>query len=86
MSERFGSARDFPADVAGLRGLAAVMIADFDSASLAPEQLDALRAFFDLGGNLVVAGGAAWERTVVPLTDDPASPPPPSRRWPTSPP
>lgn len=70
LSERFRSARDFPSATALLRGLAAVVIADFDSATLSPGQHDALRGFLNLGGSLVVAGGAAWERTVRPLPED----------------
>lgn len=69
-TERFRSAGDFPSSAGFLRGLGAVVIADFDSATLSPDQLDALRGFLHLGGSLVVAGGAAWERTVRPLPED----------------
>lgn len=70
VSRRFSSGRDFPSDAAMLRGLKMVVIADFDSASLNPEQVKALRDFVGLGGSLVVGGGPTWERTVPPLPDD----------------
>lgn len=70
VSQRFSSAQDFPETATGLLGLEAVVIDDFDSASLGPDQLDALRGYLDLGGGLLVAGGAAGERTAAALPED----------------
>ena len=59
--------RDFPDQVVQLQGLAAVVIDDFDTASLSGDQLRALQGFVGLGGSLVVGGGSRWRRTVAPL-------------------
>ncbi|MGQ0744474.1 MAG: hypothetical protein ACT4OS_09100 [Acidimicrobiales bacterium] len=69
VSERFASARDFPADAALLTGLAAVVIVDFDSAGLERAQVAALEDFVALGGSLVLGGGAAAPRTVLALPE-----------------
>ena len=59
-----GSAEEFPTDVMGLAGLSAVVIADFDTATLSQVQMGALRDYVGLGGSLVMAGGVAWRRTL----------------------
>jgi len=56
--------RDFPDVALHLAGLHAVVIDDFDSATLSPGQRRALQDYVSLGGTLVVAGGAAWSRTL----------------------
>ena len=70
VSTRFSSAADFPTSVTGLRGLRAVVIQGFDSATLGREQMQALRDFVGLGGALVLGGGAEAARTVGPLPED----------------
>ncbi len=67
VSERFASALDFPDSAAMLTGLKAVVIVDFDSASLSKPQVAALEDFVALGGSLVLGGGLSAERTVLPL-------------------
>ena len=53
---RFGSAAAFPNNAVYLSGLNAILIDDFDSASLSQAQVQALKDFVGLGGSLVVAG------------------------------
>ncbi len=66
---RFGSAQGFPTNAVYLAGLHAVVVDDFDASTLSDAQLRALRDFVELGGSLVVAGGSAWRRTLLPLAD-----------------
>jgi len=54
--------RDFPRAALQLAGLDAVVIDNFDTATLAAGQRQALRDYVSLGGTLVVAGGAAGSR------------------------
>ncbi len=64
---RFASAQAFPTNAVYLSGLSAIVIDQFDSASLSQAQLQALRDFVGLGGSLVLAGGSTWRRTLLPL-------------------
>jgi hypothetical protein len=65
--DAYGSAQDFPTNPLLLAGYATIVIDDFDSATLSPPQLQALRDFVGLGGSLVLVGGAHWRRTLAPL-------------------
>jgi hypothetical protein len=67
IATRFNGATDFPASALDLTGLQTIVIDDFDSASLSHAQMGALTDFVGLGGNLVIAGGASWRRTLLPL-------------------
>jgi hypothetical protein len=67
IATRFNGATDFPTTALDLTGLQAIVIDDFDSASLSRAQMRALTDFVGLGGNLVIAGGASWRRTLLPL-------------------
>lgn len=66
----FNTARGFPASSLLLTGFAAVVIDQFDTASLSGAQVRALRDFVGFGGTLVVAGGTGWRRTLAPLPAD----------------
>lgn len=63
----FPSATSFPNNAVFLSGLSAIVIDDFDTASLSQAQVQALKDFVGLGGSLVVAGGPSWRRTMLPL-------------------
>src|ERR1700682_926994 len=67
LATRFNGATDFPTSALDLTGLQAIVIDGFDSASLSQAQMRALTDFVGLGGNLVIAGGASWRRTILPL-------------------
>jgi hypothetical protein len=64
---QFSSAREFPASALPLAGYAALVIDQFDSASLDAARVQAIRDFVGFGGTLVLGGGSAWQRTVGPL-------------------
>jgi hypothetical protein len=64
---RFDNPHDFPTNPVYLVGLAGVVIDQFDTAALAQTQIEALRSFVGLGGTLILAGGASWRRTLLPL-------------------
>src|ERR1700687_871733 len=67
IATRFNGATDFPTSALDLTGLQAIVIDGFDSASLSRAQMSALTNFVAFGGNLVIAGGASWRRTLMPL-------------------
>jgi hypothetical protein len=67
IATRFNGASDFPSSALDLTGLQAIVIDGFDSASLSRAQMTALTNFVAFGGNLVIAGGASWRRTLMPL-------------------
>jgi hypothetical protein len=67
---RFPSAQSFPTNAAFLTGLQAIVIDDFDTSSLSQAQVQALRDFVGFGGDLVVAGGASWRRSMLSLPAD----------------
>lgn len=70
LSPLFTSAHDFPANALMLTGLKAIVIDDFDSASLDTGQTQALKEFVAMGGTLVLAGGEQAARTVLPLPEE----------------
>ena len=69
VSRRFRSAADFPADPLLLADLKAIVVADFDSATLSTEQGQALQTFVAHGGKLLVTGGESATRTLSALPE-----------------
>lgn len=65
-----GSGIGLSADALEMSGLQAVIINDFDSASLTAAQLSTLKTFVGLGGHLILGGGSAWKRTLEALPDE----------------
>lgn len=63
----FSGARAFPATPLLLGTYAAVVVDQFDTATLSGRQLAALREYVGLGGALVLVGGSTWRRTLAPL-------------------
>lgn len=68
--EQEASSQSVPNRAAYLRGLAAVVIEDFDTATLSQAQLDAIRDYVGLGGRLVLIAGSSWRRSISPLPQD----------------
>lgn len=66
----FASVEAFPTSVLYLSGLDAVVLDRVDAASLSQAQVQAIRDFVGLGGALIVAGGATWRRSLLPLPAD----------------
>jgi hypothetical protein len=64
---RFDSVHSLPANAVYLAGLAGIIIDQFDSAGLSQAQVQTLRDFVGLGGTVILAGGASWRRTLLPL-------------------
>src|SRR5262249_46007019 len=64
---RFPAGQGFPAEVIRLTGLNAVILDQFDTGSLGPDQRRALMDFVGLGGTLIEAGGVGARRTLAPL-------------------
>src|SRR5205807_818762 len=81
---RYGSAQGFPSNPLFLGGIAAVVIEDFDASTLSQAQLSAIAEYVGLGGNLVLAGGSAWRRTLsqLPTALLPLHPSATGRAWP----
>ena len=67
---QFNGATDFPKSALDLTGLQTLVIDGFDSGSLSQTQLHAIRDFVGLGGDLVLAGGTSWRRTLLPLPQE----------------
>ncbi|MGH7904532.1 MAG: hypothetical protein ACREPA_10495 [Candidatus Dormibacteraceae bacterium] len=63
----FGGSLPFPDSALHLQGLDAIVIDGYDTASLLPAQLTALREYVAFGGSLIVTGGSGWRRTLLPL-------------------
>src|SRR5439155_17733914 len=63
----FDRPRSFPADAALLAGYVTIVLDQFDTGSLTRQQVEALRDFVGLGGNLVVGARPSWRRTVLTL-------------------
>ncbi len=61
---------DLPPTAAYLGGLAEVVVADFDSASLSQAQVGALQDYAAFGGTLVLVGGGQWRRTFAAFAAD----------------
>ena len=53
-----------PSDALQLSGLSAIVIDDFDTSSLSQAQGRGLEQYVGLGGQLVLAGGSSWRRTL----------------------
>ena len=66
----FDRPKTVPSDAAQLAGYATIVVDQFDTAALTRQQVQALRDFVGLGGNLVVVAGSSWRSTVVPLPGD----------------
>jgi hypothetical protein len=67
MLARFSSPPTFPTNAVFLTGLNGIVLDQFDSASLSQAQVQALKDYVGLGGTLILAGGASWRRTLLPL-------------------
>lgn len=61
------TAQTLPSVALHLGGLAAVVIDNFDTATLSQAQLHALQQYVGLGGTLILAGGGTWRRTLASL-------------------
>jgi hypothetical protein len=66
----FDRGRTVPTDAALLATYSTIVLDQFDTGSLSRQQLQALRDFVGLGGNLVVVAGGSWRSTVLPLPPD----------------
>ena len=66
----FNTAQTFPTGALKLAGYAAVVIDQFDSATLSQTQVQGLRDFVGFGGTLLLAGGGGWRRSIAPLPTD----------------
>jgi hypothetical protein len=66
----YGSARELPTNATTLAGYSAIVIDEFDTATLSAAQIGALRDFTGFGGTLILAGGSSWRRTLAPLAAD----------------
>lgn len=60
----------FPRRAVDLSGLSAILLDHYDTGRLSARQIDALREFVGLGGELVMVGGADLSRTVRNLPDE----------------
>ncbi len=60
---------DFPERVEALRSLDALFIYDFDTTPLQPAQAAALESWVNLGGRLIIGGGAGAARTMAGLPE-----------------
>jgi hypothetical protein len=60
---------DLPADTVAWRMLDVLILSDVDTNELSAGQREALRGWVDTGGQLVVAGGANWQKTTTALAD-----------------
>ena len=67
---RFNSAHGFPTGALRLAGYAAVVIDQFDTATLSQMQVKGLRDYVGFGGTLLLAGGSGWRRSIAPLPVD----------------
>ena len=66
---RLVSEDDFPDRAVEMSGLQAILVNDFDTATLTAGQISALQDFVGLGGSLVIGGGTSWRRTLAGLPD-----------------
>lgn len=60
----------FPTRAVDLSGLSAILLAHYDTGRLSALQIEVLREYVALGGELVMAGGADLSRTVGKLPDE----------------
>lgn len=68
-SVRHLDAELLPEHTAALRGIDILFLHDIDTGALTPAQRDALILWVDLGGQLIVGGGLAGEKTAAGLAD-----------------
>lgn len=68
--QQINSARGLPSSAVQLAGYTAVVIDQFDSATLSQTQTQALRDFVGFGGALLLGGGGGWRRSIAPLPPD----------------
>jgi hypothetical protein len=61
------NAATLPTNTAVLKNFDVMILADFDTRSLNPQQLIVLQSWVNQGGTLIEAGGADWQRTLSPL-------------------
>ena len=64
---RFDKSDPLPGNALALTGLHALVIDDFDTATLSQAQLRALVDYVGFGGTLIVTGGSNWRRTLAQL-------------------
>jgi hypothetical protein len=62
-------ADELPEHIASMRGVNAIFLHDIDSAQLSPAQREALAAWVELGGQLVVSGGVGGASATAGLAD-----------------
>ncbi len=60
---------DLPAVSVAWNALDVLILNDTDTTQFTAEQLAALQSWVSTGGQLVVTGGASWQKTAVPLAD-----------------
>lgn len=60
---------ELPETAAAWQALSVLVLNDVDTGQLTPAQLEALRAWIETGGQLVVTGGPGWEQTVTAVAD-----------------
>lgn len=63
----FLNARTLPTRTTVLNNFDAIVLDSFNTGSLEPEQMSALRTWVNQGGALLEMGGADWQRTLAPL-------------------
>ena len=61
------NASTFPTEAAALDNFDMLILDDFTSSMLSPDQLSTLQAWIQRGGTLVEVGGPAWQRSLSPL-------------------
>lgn len=66
----FEKGDSFPASSVELSGLHALVLNDFDSATLSQAQARAIQDYVGFGGSLILGGGAGWRRTFAQLPDE----------------
>jgi hypothetical protein len=60
---------ELPETAAALNALDVLLFHEVDTGRLTPGQLEALKGWLDVGGQLVVAGGADWQETTAGLAE-----------------
>jgi hypothetical protein len=61
------NAATLPENTAVLKNFDVLILANFDTRSLSPQQVIVLQTWVNQGGTLIEAGGADWQRTLAPL-------------------
>ncbi|MCP5097516.1 MAG: hypothetical protein GY943_18375 [Chloroflexi bacterium] len=60
---------ELPETAVAWQALDILLINDVDTAELSQAQIDALEAWVDIGGQLIVTGGGSWQKTTAGLAD-----------------